>query len=536
MSDQTNETNLQDHDLVTLPGFRCLGAGYDIFGEYASPASIQKQVFDLSPFIADKENDIVAFNHFNYRFPGPKSGLFTFTPIVEHVFQAATGKTIHTFKEDINTSFHGDGILEAFTGSFTISNKKSVYKRSSYAYSMVYCLNKNYKIEVEFGTSKDQEEDKEQVMPYLVDLFKARMDEAQTLQDGLDILKEYGTHVVLKLFVGRQRALYASSSESVYKSTNDFKLLATASCAKVLNVDFKYDDKTAVKDFISNSTTQKKKYGSPDQNVIVGFPEEASLLPIWKVYKNNNECLSNAFDRLTQTYKFIMSLIGRNEQIITGIDFSHDAYKSKKHYRVLHIDGYPADLRKNLGGSYIYMSYKKSSVLEVLQGAQPVTNIIQRTSEHSHPKEIEGYTAIHCDFLQSEDDWHYEFTYYAQIDLSMPSELTDLLALGLGTDYGAIKEQAYAYAADDAKFQLIQDGFQQLQNLEAQENKTYSEVIFSSSDSYSEPQGAADTIVNPESKSYYLDKGYEIISDNLVNEYSDGDYLYIFGKPTQVGA
>ena len=535
MSNKTRATNLQEHDLVVLPGFSCLGAGYDIFGEYASPESVQKQVFDLNPFMADKENDIVPFNGRNYRFPGAKSGLFTFTPIVEHIFQAAAGKNIHTFKEDISTSLHGDGILEAFTGSLTLSNDSSVYKRTSSAYSLVYCLDKNYKIEVEFGTSKDQEEDKEQVMPYLVDLFKVRMDEAETLQDGLDILKEYGTHIVLKLYVGKRSRQYASSKESFFKSTNDFQLLGSASFAKFLNIDFGYSDKTTLTDFMSEAHFSRKQYGTDAQNVIVGFPEEQSLLPIWQVYKNNNQCLSNAFDRLTQSYKFITSLIGRNEQIITGIDFSHDAYEHKKHYKIFHVDNYPADLRKNLGGSYIYMSYKKSSVLEVLQGDKPVTNIIQRTSEHSQPKEIDGYTAIHCDFLQSEDDWHYEFAYYAQIDLSMPKELTDLLALGLGTDYGQIKEQAYAYAADDAKFQLIQDGFQQLQALEAKEQQTYSEVVFSSSYSYMSPGQAEETQVNPESKVYYLNKGYEVISDNLVNEYSDGDYLYILGMPTQVG-
>jgi len=531
MSDQPKNTNLKEHDLVELPGFSCLGSGYDIFGDYAAPDSLQKQVFDLTPFLADKEKDITSFNGRNYRFPDTKPGLFNIKKLVKHVFQAAAGKNIHTFKEDMSISLHGDGVLEAFTGSLSISNDSSVYKRTSFAYSVAYCLDKNYSISVDFYTSDTPEDDKVQASPYLVDLFKERMDRAQTVQDGLEIMKEYGTHVVVKLFVGKRSVQYASTRESLYKKTNDFKLLAKASLAETLNLEFDYQDKQAVEDFKSESQIKVRRYGTDTQNTMVGFPASKSLIPLWKIYKDNNACISTAFYRLKKTYKFITSLIGRNEKIVTGIDFSYDPYKLRERgYDVFKKDGSAADLRENLGGEYIYMGTKKSSVLEVLQGAKPVVKIIKTISDSSHPKHIEDYTPIHCDFLQSVS-YSYEFTYYKQIDLSMSDELTDLLKIGLSGNYDSIREQAFIFAEDDDKFDAIEKGLSTLEALEEKEKQTYSDFVFSSQDAFLSMQ-YIEHICNPYSVEHYTSRGYKIISDNLVHSGMYGNYLYILGKPT----
>ena len=34
---------------TNLPGNECLGCGYDVFGEYASPLSTTKQLFEFGP-------------------------------------------------------------------------------------------------------------------------------------------------------------------------------------------------------------------------------------------------------------------------------------------------------------------------------------------------------------------------------------------------------------------------------------------------------------------------------------------------------
>lgn len=524
MTDPKNETTLQDHDLVVLPGFRYLGAGYDIFGEYASPESIQKQVFDLSPFL-NEEGAIVAFNGRNYRFPLAKSGYFTYNPRVVQQFEASAGETIDSFREDMSMSLNGEGIIGAFTGSLSMSEDTSIFKETDVAYSISYYLDNNYELEVFFDRIKSHSD------PYLVDLLKTLMDEAQTIPQALDIMEQFGTHVVLQLKVGKRSIQYAASSKSLYKSTTDFKLLANAAFADVLKIDAGYKDKTTVTKFQAESDCKWHYYGTDAQNTIVGFPDNQSLVPIWEVYKNNNNCLSDAFERLTKTYQFITALIGKNQMIVTDIDFSHSTSTLRERgFEIIKNKGEDADMRQGLSGSYIYMGIKQSSLLEVLQGAQPVTKIIKTVSSHSHPKQIEGYTPIHCDFLQSVDG-DYEFAYYAQIDLSMPKELTDLLQIGLTSGYESIKEQAYTYAADDAKFQLIETGLQQLQNVSNSQKDIYSSLVFSSKKTTTSYQ--IYHTYNPFPKEHYLSEGYAIISENLISndDYAYNDYLYILGKP-----
>lgn len=521
--EKKKDTTVIQEEKMALPGFERLGCGYDIFGDYAAPASMQHQVFDLSPFLEDATT--VNFNGQSYQFPSIKSGYFSYSNQVEDNFLFASGTSIHTFRESISNSLNVAGMLGAFTGSLSIASNSEVFKKSYYAYSLVYHLLNNYKLEAYFDGNTTALE------PYLIGLFKSKADAVQSIQDGLDLMQRFGTHVVAQLNMGKRATQFASTQKSTYESSSNFKLAAEGSFAKSLEVKFDYDDDKAMSDFKSNSRLFRHSYGSDLQNTIVEFPSKEALVPIWKVYKDNNGAIAEAFERLTKTYQFITAILGRKEQFVTGISFNYSPSELEKQgYEVIKKDGSPNDMRENLDGAYIYMGIKKSSLLEVLQGAQPVTHIIQTRSDDSKPKNIEGYTAIDCDFFKSEH-YKYEYAYYQQVDWTMPSELTDLLAIGNSLDYDKIKEQAYIYAGDDKKFQAVLEGLKTLEGLQEKEKEVYGDLLFSSLDSYAMPGQSTGGVANPYPVDYYEDKGYQIISENLVEEGSYGNYLYILGKP-----
>ncbi|MGH1334971.1 MAG: hypothetical protein ACRBFS_02510 [Aureispira sp.] len=524
MENKKSSTTLESDDLITLAGFYRLGCGYDIFGEYASPRSMQRQVFDLTPFLDDTDAT-VSFKEKNYRFPKQDSGYFYFNSQVDASFIKASGTSIRSFRENVSNSFNGEGVIEAFTGSFSIADSKSIYQEDSFAYSLMFRLENNYIIDVAFDKIIANSN------PYLVGLFQTMVDEVQTLEEGLNLMKRYGTHVVTRLSVGKRKTQYASVSKHVYESIDDFQATAQASFAEIIGIKDEYEDKKALHIFNTKAYTYEHSYGSDAQNTIIAFPTPDSLVPIWQVYKDPNHSISNAFSRLVKAYQFITSILGRGEKFVTAIDFNYDAYElHKKGFTVIKDGDSPIDMRENLGGEYIYMGIKKSSLLEVLEGEKPVTKIIKTTSKHSHPKPIEGYTPIHCDFLQSVS-YSYEYTYYQQIDLSLSKELTTLLAIGNSYNYTNIKEQAYAYATDD-KFPIIEQGIQALKALKEREGEAFGDLLFSSRDAYMVEQAVQDSF-NPNSTDYYEKQGYTIISDNLVDPGSYGNYLYILGKPLQ---
>lgn len=514
MENKKSNAPLASDQSITLAGFNRLGCGYDIFGEYASPASMRKQVFDLTPFLNDPDPTF-SFKGKHYLFPKKESGYFYFNPQVEKKFVGAAGQSMNSFRQDISNSFNGEGVIEAFTGSLSIDSSKHIYQEDSFAYSLMFYLENNYIIEVFFDNNPANN------TPYLIGLFQTMTDAVQTIEDGLNLMKRYGTHVVTKLNVGKRKTQYASVTKSLYESTDDFKALAKASFAEVIGVEDSYEDKTAIKKFREEAYTYEHSYGSDAQNTIIAFPEPESLVPLWKVYKDPNHSISNAFGRLVKTYQFITSILGRSENIVTAIDFAHEAHDlRKKGFTVIKHKKSDADMRKGLGGSYVYMGIKKSSLLDVLKGAQPVTKIIKENSEHAHPKEMEGYTAINCDFLQGVS-YPYEFLYYQQTDFSLSSELTNLLAIGNSYNYAEIKEQAYAYATDD-KFPVIEQGLQAFQNLKEQEGKTFTDMNFSSHTNLDQIGGYPHTI------NYYEEHGYKNIMEPYKNQ------LYIFGKPLNI--
>lgn len=522
MEKKKDNTFVQE-ERIALPGFERLGCGYDIFGDYASPISMQHQVFYLDSFLEDSIT--VNFNGKSYKFPSIQSGYFSHSNKVDDNFLFASGTSIHSFRESISNSLNIEGVLGAFTGSLSVASDSEVFKKSYYAYSLVYHLINNYQLEVFFDGNTAALE------PYLIGLFKSKADSIQSIQDALDLMERFGTHVVAKLNMGKRAIQFASTKKETYESTSNFKLAAEGSFAEFLDAKFDYGNTQEIKDFKSNSRLFRDSHGTDLQNTIVEFPSKDALIPIWKVYKDNNGAIAEAFQRLTKTYQFITTLFGKKEQFVTGIDFNYyPSELEKKGYEVIKKDGSPNDMRENLGGEYIYMGIKKSSLLEVLQGAQPVTNLLRTRSDDSKPKKIEGYTAIDCDFFKSEH-YKYEYVYYQQVDWTMPTELTDLLAIGNSLDYDKIKEQAYIYAGDDSKFQAILDGLQTLETLKEKEKEVYGDLLFSSLDSYASPGQTIGNSFNPNPVEYYEDKGYKIISENLVKEGVYGDYLYILGKP-----
>ncbi len=516
--------NEQD-DIKVLPGFQRLGWGYDIFGEYASPNSMEQKVFDLNTFLDDKDA-IAEFEGKSYKFPSVKSGYFTFSPQVEKIFIAAAGRSMESYRENISNSFNGGGVIGAFTGSLSLAKNTEVYKKTSSAYSMVFYLENNYKIEVYF---KEKSPDDVQ---YLIGLFKEIADNVVTLQDGLDLMNRYGTHVVTSLNVGKRSTRYASTEKSLFTKTDEFKAVAKASFAESLDVSYDYDDKTELKKFKEQSVFFTRTHGSDAQNTIVEFPEKNSLVPIWEVYKDNNSSISKAFDRLKDAYKFITSILGLNEKIVTDIDFSYDTsdLKDNDFTIIKDKDGDYADMRYDRGGEYIYMGIKKSSVLDVLKGAKPVVHLIKTTSDDSGLKKIEGYTGIDCDFHRSVD-YTYEYAYYKQVEIALPENLTKLLEIGLSLDYAKIKEQAYAYAADD-KFKDIQKGLAVIDQIKKAE--IYGDMLFTEAHYEVTSQGVELGTKYPYGRKHYEDRGYKIISDNLVVDGSNDNYRYIMAKPAVI--
>ncbi|KAJ7532704.1 hypothetical protein O6H91_13G015200 [Diphasiastrum complanatum] len=370
-----------------LPGSDAIGQSYDVFGYYANPKSVMKELFDFAP---QKEMSLEGHTWL-------LSTDFIYYSIRDTEMQTVSLRTKDAYTTELATSVKLSGSYGFFSASVESDFSQSFSDETDSTYTSVRANVNKWKLSLR----DDIEGLRSKVKPS----FK----QALATMDAVQLFDTYGTHYVSEGLVGGRADYVATTKTSAFTSDIKISAVAEASYATTAGGQVSAEYKKHVETFRENSSTRLYAIGGSalpsitdtatynawltsidTRPVFCGFTYQ-SLRPIWELADSTQrqDILKIA------TEKYVPARITRPAIVDLQIIVS-DNYWENPPYGYTKI-GY--DLNANAGGKYIFLCYKqqKISVAGSTADPEPVTDLYVAYGDDSNPYVPPGYTKINKD-------------------------------------------------------------------------------------------------------------------------------------------
>ncbi|MCU0460204.1 MAG: MAC/perforin domain-containing protein [Bacteroidales bacterium] len=176
-------------DPETIDGFKDLGAGYDVFDNFADEAKVREHILDYSKMNAD--------------------GLVEMKDLENSTFLKTSGTSISTYSSSLSASVGLQGSYMFFSGSIETNFSKERYTYDSYSFATYHILINKYQLRL------PTDWDASDLKPYLTAQAKSKLNDPSVPPSTIFSL--YGTHCLTGVVVG------ARSDYSVSGRTRDVK-------------------------------------------------------------------------------------------------------------------------------------------------------------------------------------------------------------------------------------------------------------------------------------------------------------------------
>jgi hypothetical protein len=350
-SDDTTEPQNGGGGLTgTESGFEVLGAGYDVFDNYADPLEVKATLLDR----AAMRND----------------GLFEERPYERSTFYTATGTTIQEYAYSLNHSTQISGSYSFFSASVGVNFSENRYTHTRYSFATVQSLIKKYGLRVKLDVTADQ------LKPYLTETANNNLNSDKVTPE--ELFQMYGTHVVTGLIVGGRLDYSVSADMTQVDESTRIGLYAEASFKSGF-ASAELQTSTEIEENMSsfNETMEKRlevyggqsEYGqnivndddyrawieSVSENPVFCDFEESGLVPIWELCddQNRSDAIASAFATWANDHDIPMGgpydCLVDLQVHITG----NPAPELPGGYKLL-----PQDLNDGAGGAFIWIYYK----------------------------------------------------------------------------------------------------------------------------------------------------------------------------------
>lgn len=424
-----------------LPGVEAIGAGYNIFGRYASADSITVQLFDWQ----NLPTKSVIFKP-DYVIPE----MVDAQQSDEANYTNVSGKSISKFQKDFSTKVKVSGSYNLFSGSISHEYSTSSVKNAENEFIRIQQSLSVWSLRLAYT---------DKLRNYLKENIRNYIDNA----DFDDIFDRYGSHFLVGIVMGGSAIISYAIKKSSMDQSSSTEFAAEASYKGLtgqLNAEakVKYEDSiakleqnsefrsfvvggdgvAASKAFVntkdkSNFDVWKDTVGdSPD---FVDFVDSYNILGIWELCEDQRrkESMKAHFEEVwaprkskaaeihveipEQTHKCIDSIAvisGNNSSISAPDGYTKDSY----------------DLNKGAGGKYIYLCYHQAPYSSHDTSKKCITDITFVTGKNATAPY--GYTKIDTD-LNKGAGGKYIYLCYKEADYNPAQAIEDLRVVG-GSD------------------------------------------------------------------------------------------------------
>ncbi|PAJ72069.1 hypothetical protein CJF42_23240 [Pseudoalteromonas sp. NBT06-2] len=418
-----------------LPGVEALGAGYDIFGDIASPKSIIVQLFNWQ-----KDNSTPVLFNQDYVIP---------QQVDAHqqdgsLYSSVSGMTIHDYQKNLSVSIAAEGETGWFSGSINndFNSESAVNAENQFSrieqtitlwslavrpdYAKLRSLlypgvlkdidnitihKKNHKKNVfEKIESKLSADDKTKLKKE-----KKEKKEREAAYDRL--FNKYGSHFLSGIIMGGKTIFSSSTNKIAVKESSSNEMVAKAAYQSLtgqLSAEAQTKYKKSINSFKKNSSSKHSVYGgkgieatkvfssdlndfyawtetvrtSPD---FIDFMQKNGLTGIWELCKHTKD--RDAMHRY-YTEVWLPAQTRKNQVLSNYID---DIIVIQGNSSKVDVPaGYSkinTDLNKGAGGDYVYLCYHTQAVnSEDLQGnPYCITGLTTIKGKEKAPK---GFTKL----------------------------------------------------------------------------------------------------------------------------------------------
>jgi hypothetical protein len=297
------------------PGFEVLGAGYDVFGNYADPVEVMAEVLDGPSMLRD--------------------GLIEQRAYERATFYTVSGTTTQQYTQSLNHTTQLSGGYSFFSGSVGLSFGETRSTDLSYSFATVQSLIKKTGLRVKLDVTA------EQLRSYLTKQASNRLNDANVAPE--DLFQIYGTHVVRGLVVGGRLDYSVSADMSRVGEATQVGVYAQASfksgyasadlsTSTTVQSNLAAFDETVEKhlevyggqseygqDIVNDSQYRAWIESVSDNPAFCDF-EERGLLPIWELASDasRRDAIETAFEAWAQGHE-LPTAVAETEPCIVGL-------------------------------------------------------------------------------------------------------------------------------------------------------------------------------------------------------------------------
>lgn len=284
---KAGKINAAQTDLAPLPGLDVLGWGYDATREYALPTSRMLRIYDLGP----NEEIKRAPNMKDYALPRSLKDIVP-GDITRGERKVVMGQSAEEYQRKLCVRAGLSGSYGFFSASLKTTFSREELASFNHSFVTVLDIFKGWEISLP-DYSK---------LPMLESARRDIEGTGTPEMPPMEVVKKYGTHVVVKAVVGGRAEYHSIVNRSKYASTVSLEEAAKASYSGAVRIETSFDSKTkkAVKQFQESSSIRIVTHGGEfykelkpsnyfewqralrDHPVLIDLTE-GSLVDIWKL-------------------------------------------------------------------------------------------------------------------------------------------------------------------------------------------------------------------------------------------------------------
>ncbi len=375
-----NSCKKSDDMSVPIPpeGKESLGAGYDVFENYADVYKLKAAILDVDKLNAD--------------------GLIETKTVENSTFTTTTGTTIEEYREELAVNAYLSGSYNFFSGSVTTNFYEECYSYESYSFATVKSMIQKVQIRLPIDISA------EELKPYLTATARSKLNDPSVSPEY--IFDIYGTHCLTGVILGGRLDYNVSAMSRHLNTQKGIGVYAEASFSKggvsvgggagmvteeeyttfmksqkkILHV---YGGQSEFGQDIINKDDYDKWINSVDNNMVFCNFTQHGLVPVWDLVDNQDrkEALLTAYESWSANHEIIVNPEPKLCMLDVKVFFGNVAdpllIEDREYHRL------PADLNASVGGSLIYIYYLLGYDNDLTFSPIAEVTVIDQTAGHT---------------------------------------------------------------------------------------------------------------------------------------------------------
>jgi len=362
----------KDDDPIKNSGIENLGAGYDVFDNYADVEKVKATILDIDLLDAD--------------------GLLEKKILEKGVFETSSGTSVTQYTSNLESMASLEGSYMFFSGAVRTNFTESRYSSEEYSYATVHSSINKFILRVDLSYSG------EDLIPYLTDQARLKINDPD--YDPNTLFQTFGTHCMTAIIIGGRLDYNISAKTTDLSGSKSIGVYANASFKKAFSSASIESETLSEAEWSSYNNSKEEKleiYGGAseygqyiindgeysawiesikDHLVFCNFASLNALIPIWDfcdLDERKTQLLAAyeiwAEERKIHSQTIKSCIVDLNVKNSGDDNLPNQYNENNLVYKKINID-----LNTNAGGDYVYMYYALGND-DGSNGKQPITSV-----------------------------------------------------------------------------------------------------------------------------------------------------------------